>query len=121
MEPAISENTWVIAQRAGFRWREPRRFDVVRLEDPREAGHWIMKRIVGLPGEEVALRGGELFVVGDLVEDSFAYCPDPAADNHEWWPRNDEYVVLGDNRMRSTDSRKFGCVKRSSFRGRVRA
>jgi signal peptidase I len=79
-----------------------------------------MKRIVGLPGEEVALRNGELFVDGESVDDSFGYCPDPTVDNHEWWPRDDEYVVLGDNRMASMDSRKFGLVKRSSFRGRVR-
>ena len=79
-----------------------------------------MKRIIGLPGEEVELRKGELFVDGEPVDDFFAYCPDPTADNHEWWPRDDEYVVLGDNRIASTDSRKFGPVKRSSFRGRVR-
>ncbi len=120
MEPAISEGSWVIALRAGFRRREPERFDVVRLEDPRLAGHWILKRIVGLPGEEVALRGGELFIGDEPLKDSFAYCPDPIGDNHEWWPRDDEYVVLGDNRMASTDSRKFGPVKRSSIRGRVR-
>jgi signal peptidase I len=120
MEPAISEGSWVVALKAGFRRREPARFDVIRLEDPRSSGHWIMKRIVGLPGEEVALRSGELFVGGEAVTDPFGYCPDPVEDNHEWWPRDDEYVVLGDNRMASTDSRKFGPVNRSSFRGRVR-
>jgi signal peptidase I len=120
MEPAISERSWVITFRAGFRKSEPARFDVVRLEDPRSAGHLIMKRIVGLPGEEVALREGELFIDGEPVTDSYAYCPDPQIDNHEWWPRDDELVVLGDNRMASTDSRKFGPVKRSSLRSRVR-
>ena len=120
MEPAIGEDSWVISLRAGFRRREPQRFDVVRLEDPRTEGHQIMKRIVGLPGEEVALKPGELFVNGEVVEDLFAYCPDSSAGKHEWWLRDDEYVVLGDNRSASTDSRKFGPVKRSSIRGRVR-
>ena len=121
MEPAISDRSWVIAFKAGFRRRDPARFDVVRIEDPRSVGHWIMKRIVGLPGEEVALRDGQLFIDNEPVPDSHAYCPDPQADNHEWWPRDDEFVVLGDNRMASTDSRKFGPVKRSSFRSRVRS
>lgn len=120
MEPAIAENTWVAVFKAGFRKREPLRFDVVRLEDPREPNHWILKRIVGLPGEAVALKAGELFVNGEQVTDPYAYCPDPPTDNIEWWPRDDEFVVLGDNRTRSTDSRKFGPVKRSSIRGRVR-
>jgi len=120
MEPSISEGAWVVTFRAGFRRREPRRFEVVRLEDPRSAGHWSLKRIVGLPGEEVALRNGELFVNGDLVGEPHAYCPDPMGDVDEWWPRGDEYVVLGDNRGGSTDSRKFGPVKRASIRGRLR-
>jgi len=120
MEPTISEHSWVISLRAGFRRREPRRFDVVRLQDPRTVDHWIVKRIVGLPGEEVTLKADELFVNDELIEDSFAYCPYPSADKSEWWLRDDEYVVLGDNRSASTDSRKFGPVKRSSIHGRVR-
>ncbi len=119
MEPAINENSWVISLRAGFRRRDPQRFDVVRLEDPRSSEHWILKRIVGLPGEEVALKVGELFVGGELVEDSFAYCPD-VTESHTWWLRDDEFVVLGDNRSASTDSRKFGPVKRSGIHSRVR-
>lgn len=120
MEPSIAEGAWVVSFRAGFRRRVPERFDVVRLEEPGSDGHWIIKRIVGLPGEEVALRAGELFVNGESVVDSYAYCADPSNDDHEWWLRDDEYVVLGDNRGGSTDSRKFGPVKRMSFRGRVR-
>ncbi|MCZ6539696.1 MAG: signal peptidase I [Chloroflexi bacterium] len=120
MEPAFSENTWVAVFRAGFRSRDPRRFDVVRLEDPRRPNRWMLKRIVGLPGDEVALRAGELFVDGDPVAEPQAYCPEPVADNVEWWLRDDEFVVLGDNRTGSTDSRKFGPVKRASIRGRVR-
>ena len=120
MEPSISENSWLITFRTGFRRKPPVRFDVVRLEDPRSQGHWVVKRIVGLPGEGVALRNGGLFVNNDSVREPHAYCPDPTTDNFEWWPREDEYVVLGDNRGASTDSRKFGPVKRSSFRARVR-
>lgn len=119
MEPAISENTWVAVFRSGFRKRNPRRFDVVRLEDPRNSSRWILKRIVGLPGDEVALVAGELFINGNQVADPYAYYPDPQTDQFEWWPRDDEYVVLGDNRIHSTDSRKYGPVKRSSIRGRV--
>ena len=120
MEPAIGEGSWVISLRSGFRRRVPVRFDVVRLENPRITGHWIVKRSVGLPGEEVALRAGELFVNDQPIVDPFACCPEVATDNFEWWPSDDEYVVLGDNRAASTDARQFGLVKRSSFRGRIR-
>ena len=119
MEPAIGDGSWVVSVRAGFRRREPRRFDVVRLEEPGLSGHWILKRIVGLPGEEVSLRQGDLYVDDLAIADSFAYCPDAATDNYSWWLRDDEYVVLGDNRQPSIDTRKFGVVSRSSLRGRI--
>ena len=119
MEPAIGDDSWVISMRAGFRRRQPQRFDVVRLEEPGSSGHWILKRIVGLPGEEVSLRQGDLYVNDLAVADSFAYCPDEVTDEFSWWPRDDEYVVLGDNRSASTDSRKFGVVTGSSLRGRI--
>jgi len=120
MEPAIIEGAWVISSRLGFRRRAPARFDVVRLEDPEVDGHWILKRIVGLPREEVVLAAGELFVDGRAVLDIHAHYVQSSSDKFEWWPRNDEYVVLGDNRLFSTDSRKFGPVKRSAIRGRVK-
>ena len=120
MEPAISENTWVAVFTVGFRKREPRRFDVVRFENPGEPNRWMIKRIVGMPGEEITLRAGELFVNGEPVAEPHAYCPDPLADNFEWWPREYEFVMLGDNRTDSLDSRKFGPVKRWNIRGRVR-
>ena len=120
MEPSIVEGSWVISFRLGFRRRVPARFDVVRLEEPGTAGHWILKRIVGLPGEEVLLRDGELFIDGLAIADDHAYYTQAPSDKFQWWPRNDEYVVLGDNRLVSTDSRKFGPIKRLAIRGRVK-
>ena len=120
MEPSIIEGSWVISFRLGFRRRVPFRFDVVRLEDPRMAGHWILKRIVGLPDEEVLLKDGELFIGGQAIADTHAHYAQAPSDKFEWWPSSDEYVVLGDNRLFSTDSRKFGPIKRSAIRGRVK-
>ena len=120
MEPSIIEGAWVISFRLGFRRRVPARFDVVRLEDPEIVGHWILKRIVGLPGEEVLLKNGELFIDGRSVADTHAHYAQVSSGKFEWWPSSDEYVVLGDNRLVSTDSRKFGPIKRSVIRGRVK-
>ena len=120
MEPSIIEGSWVISFRLGFRRKVPVRFDVVRLEDPEIVGHWILKRIVGLPGEEVLLKDGELYIDGQVIADTHAQYAQVSSDKFEWWPRIDEYVVLGDNRSFSTDSRKFGPIKRSGIRGRVK-
>jgi len=118
MEPTISEKSWVLENKAGQRKNHPRRFDVVRIEDPEQAGHWTIKRVVGLPGEEVELTNGNLTVNGNLISEPHASCPDDDK-SYSWWLRDDEYVVLGDNRAYSTDSRKFGVIRRSAIRSRV--
>lgn len=121
MEPTVPDGSWVLVSRRAFNWpRKPERFDVVRFEDPSKPGRWLLKRVVGLPDEEVRLRDGQLEINGALVEEPYldgSYAgPGPL---HEWWPCTNEYVLLGDNRLASTDSRKFGAVPVDAVRGKV--
>lgn len=104
--------------RRAYRSALPERFDVVRLEDPGRAGRWIVKRVIGLPGEQIRLTDGVLFV--DDIETPEPYTSGRASTGkNEWWPRANEIVVLGDNRDASTDSRKFGTVSLTAVRGKV--
>ena len=119
MEPTLSDGAWVRVNRRAYRRRAPERFDVVRLEDPSREGRWVVKRIVGLPGEEMRLEDGSLFVNDERVDEPHIRAV-TSTGMHEWWPRDDEFVVLGDNRDASTDSRRFGVVKLSAIRGKVR-
>jgi signal peptidase I len=118
MEPTLPSGSVVLVNRRAYgNQRVPTRFDIVRLENPEQRAQWIVKRVIGLPGDEVVLKAGRLVVNGAPV-------PQPHVDltdsiNHSWWPRDDEIVVLGDNRAASTDSRKFGPVKLAALRGRV--
>lgn len=124
MEPTLPDGAWVLVDRRAFRGqRAPARFDIVRMEDPERRGHWIIKRVVGLPGEEVRLGGGRLYVNDQEIIETYERGTD---DEHAvntgvqaWWPAENEYVVLGDNRTATTDSRKFGVVKIDMLRGRI--
>lgn len=118
MHPALSDGAWVRVNRRAYRDATPARFDVVRLDDPSRAGRWIVKRVVGLPGEEVKLEDGVLFVNGSEIREPHLSIRAPAG-KYEWWLRGDEFVVLGDNRSASTDSRRFGPVSFSAIRGKV--
>jgi signal peptidase I len=118
MSPALRDGQWVAVDRRAYLRRGPGRFDIVRFRDPSRPGAWAVKRVIGLPGELVALGGDGLFVNGVEVAQPDTVRPS-RMDRDEWRPGEDEYVLLGDNRARSTDSRAYGPVRGSALTGRV--
>ena len=118
MTPTLRDGQWVVVSRRAYAGRPPSRFDVVRFADPRRPGSWSVKRIVGLPSEHVELRGYELVVDGMTIKEPHAVAGDTS--DHLWVPGPNEYVVLGDNRSRSTDSRFYGPIGFPAITGAVR-
>jgi signal peptidase I len=79
----------------------------------------VVKRVVGLPGERVRLRSGQLEVDGRAVPEPYLADPPSAGDlDLELGPA--QYLVLGDHRAASTDGRDFGPVGADALVGRVR-
>jgi signal peptidase I len=97
--------------------RPPRRGDLVVVTDPRAPDRATVKRVVGLPGEEVELVAGRLHVDGRAVPEP--YVRDPPAEHHRWRTGAAQLVVLGDNRTASTDSRHYGPVPALAVRATV--
>jgi len=118
----------VIANRLAYRFAEPKRGQIVVFRAPETAqrcgpsdgGSTFVKRIVGLPGELVSERDGVIHVNGDRLVEPYV---DPSLRGHESgrWPRlaPGHYFVLGDNRIRSCDSRIWGAVPRGNLIGPV--
>ena len=116
----------VIANRLAYRFRDPKRGDIVVFEAPAAAdrcgsndgGSVFVKRIVGLPGEVVSERDGIIYVDGARLVERYV-APDRRGKETASWPRvaPGDYFVLGDNRTRSCDSRVWGTVPRSSMIG----
>ena len=117
MAPTLRDGQWVVVSRRAYAHGLPSRFDVIRFVDPRRQGAWSVKRIVGLPSEQVELRGGELVVDCRTIDGPHAV-PGGATDQ-VWMTGPGEYVVLGDNRSRSTDSRHYGPIGFSAITGGV--
>lgn len=119
MEPALHDGQ-CFTVRALFPWQALRRGDIITFRD--EAGDSV-KRIIGLPGETIRLRLG--YVILDGVELNEAYVPGPmptpaASAGSVLVADRDEYIVMGDNRTASYDSRDFGALKRDRIYGRLR-
>jgi signal peptidase I len=101
----------------------PERWDVVVFISPEDHDKDFVKRVVGLPGETVALAGGEIFIDGLRVEDPHGhYDPVSRSPLRDRPPRRlgeNQYFMMGDNRDHSSDSRAWGPVDFSLLKGRA--
>lgn len=93
------------------RWRAPQRWDVVVLRSPTDAGRLLVKRVVGLPGERIALLDGGVWADGRRVlpgnQSPAAGVYYGAFGSPEWRLGEDEWFVVGDNPIASIDSRNW--------------
>ena len=120
MDPSFRDGDQLLVdRRAGT---GPSRGDVVVLHDPRDHARHELKRIVGLPGEEVRFRDGLLHIDGEPLDEPYlgGLPATLGAETSGWRLGSGEYFVMGDNRVRSTDSRKYGPVAASLIVGRAR-
>jgi signal peptidase I len=122
MDPSFRPGDRLVVDKLTHRWRAIRRFDVIVFECQDRSGVDFVKRVVGLPGEMIALRGGELHVDGKRIEQGFDHVDDVSWHGPVKVPQG-HYFVLGDNRPCSRDSRVFGpvaTVPQSAIKGVVR-
>lgn len=92
------------------------RFDIIVLkEDDNNAT--IIKRVIGMPGDKVKIRNNKIYINNKIIEDEYAY--GETSDYDEITLGDDEYFVLGDNRLISKDSRYFGAIKKSDIKGKA--
>lgn len=96
----------------------PQRGDIVVFDDPRFQGDEIVKRVIGLPGETVELRGGSVFVDGRELEEPYVTAPSSDYRPPLLVPE-ETYYVLGDNRSASVDSRNLGPVPLAAIVGKL--
>lgn len=118
MEPNLHDNQRLIIEKVTYRFREPQRGDVIVLRRPTRSTEPLIKRVVGLPGETVAVRDGRVYVNGEALDEAYL-------DQQTWGTMPSRLVpeehvfVLGDNRKASNDSRSFGVVPYDDIIGRA--
>lgn len=125
MEPTFLSGEYILTSKIAYKFRSPHRGDVIVFQSPRNPDIDYIKRIIGLPGDEILVKDQEVYVNGTLLGESYI------ADKTNVWEGkfikngvpiivpNDSYFVMGDNRPRSSDSREFGPVPYESIIGEV--
>jgi signal peptidase I len=121
MEPTFSSGHYLLVSRLAYRLGRPSRGDVVVVRADWGPASEYLKRVVGLPGERVRYEDGRLFINGvALAEPYLGDVPRPEGDAaQEWCLEGDEYLVFGDNRPMSADSRRYGPVLGDALVGRA--
>ena len=108
MEPNLHHGEFVIVSKVNYRLGEPERGDVVVFDFPRNITQEYIKRVIGLPGEEIRIEEGQIFVDGVALVEPYLKI-EPRYEG-EWIVSEDELFVLGDNRNNSSDSHNWGMV-----------
>lgn len=108
MNPTLTDQDNVLVSRITYTLSEPKRFDIVVFELRSDPDTCYIKRVIGLPGETVTIRDGEVYINGVLLaEDVYGNAPIRRAGRAAASVTlgEDEYFVMGDNRNNSLDSR----------------
>ena len=124
MEPCLFNGQSVLINKISYSFGEPKRGDViVFLPNGNENTHYYIKRVIGLPGETVAINDGRIYLDGYFYEESDSYdmIEDGGIAEKGITLGEEEYFVLGDNRNNSEDSRSanVGAVKEETIAGKA--
>jgi len=108
MESAIMPNDRIIAFRLSYLFSEPDRFDIVIFRYPDNESLLYVKRVIGLPGETVTIRNGQVFINDSQTPLRDDFINDTPRGNYgPFLVPEDSYFMLGDNRNNSEDSRAW--------------
>lgn len=92
------------------------RFDVIVLDEKDDA-EIIIKRVIGLPGETIEIKNKKIYINDKEINDNYGY--GETSDYKKITLKDDEYFILGDNRLISKDSRYFGPIKEKEIIGKA--
>lgn len=117
MQPTLNEGELLVVYKLAYRFGEPHRGDIIVFHHNRQPPEDYIKRVIGLPGDQVRVEGGRVYVNGIALNEP--YIAEAPAYTGVWEVPRDSLFVLGDNRNRSSDSRIWGFVPMSDVVGRA--
>ncbi len=125
MEPNFYDLDYLVIDELSYYFREPERGEVVVFHYPLNPSEYFIKRVIGLPGETVEVRASGVTIINGDHPDGFeldeSYLPKGLKERLDgtFTLGPGEFVVLGDNRPFSSDSRTWGTLDRKYITGRV--
>jgi signal peptidase I len=120
MQPELIDQERIFVNKFVYHFEEIHRGDIVVFWYPKDPSKSFIKRVVGVPGDLVSVRGGRVYINGQLLEER--YVPRGYQDSDSYpsvQVKEGQYYVLGDHRNASNDSRSWGLVPRKYIYGKA--
>ena len=117
MEPTLDNGEFVIVNKLAYQFGQPKIGDVIVFRYPRNPQEEYIKRVIGLPGDDVVIANGQVSVNGQVLKEPYIASP-PRYDS-EWTVPENSLFVLGDNRNNSSDSHNWGPVPMGNVIGKA--
>jgi signal peptidase I len=118
MEPTLHTNQYLLVNKISYMVGDPQRGDVVVLRFPLDPRRDFIKRIIALPGEEVEVRGGLVYIDGQPLEEPYILSKPAYPYSRKRVPPG-QYFVLGDNRNNSHDSHVWDFLPKEFLIGKA--
>jgi signal peptidase I len=124
MVPNFHNREYLVVNKMAYRLHEPERGDVIVFRYPKDTSQYFIKRIVGLPGEKVKVENGHVVIYNDEHPDGSTLTEGYLSNQDITFGKDEvvklgseEYYVLGDNRLASSDSRVWGILPKHDIVG----
>jgi signal peptidase I len=108
MEPTLHNGELLIVSRLAYKLSQPETADIIVFHLPQDLGQDYIKRVIGLPGDTVEIKGRQVYVNKQLLDEPYIAARPISIGT--WTVPEDQLFVLGDNRNNSSDSRAWGMV-----------
>lgn len=125
MLPTFHDKEYILTNLIGLRFEEPKTGDVIVFRSPTDQDKEFIKRVIGMPGDTTEIRNGLVYVNGELLNESVyldesVRTPGGAflGEGESVTVPEGEYLVMGDNRPASSDSREWGLLKKTAITGK---
>lgn len=117
MQPTLDDGEFVLVNKMSYRFSNVDRGDIIVFHFPVNPEEELIKRVIGLPGDQVQVRDNQVFVNGQPLNES--YIAQAPLYSGKWMVAEDHVFVLGDNRNNSNDSKDWGMLPTENIVGKA--
>lgn len=125
MEPTLYENNYLLINKMAYKIGDEKQGDIIvfrsSLEDEEGNSKLLIKRIIGLPGDKITVKDGNVFINGIQLYEDYLNDGITTGEVIDYTVPENHYFVMGDNRLVSIDSRdpSVGCVHEDAILGKA--